>query len=400
MRIVLTTESYLPYLSGVTVSVDALARGLGAAGHQVLVVAPEPASGAKIGPIGSPGPAPRHAWLPSYQPALIAPPHYRMPWPHPMPGALREARAFRPDIVHAHSPFVTGLLARRLAGDTGVPLIFTHHTRFGDYAHYLGPLARPGRAVTHAYLHGFWRGCAAIVAPSSDLAEAIRAEIGPGPGPAVHVIPTGVDVAGILEGRPVDPRPATGWPAESVVVASLGRLAPEKSPGVLLDALAKAAARVPELRAVIVGGGPSERDVEERAAQPPLAGRIVLTGALPRPEALARIAGADLFLFASRTETQGLVLAEALSAGLPSIAVDGPGVRDSVRDGIDGLIVPAGPEPSLVERLADAVASLAVDGDRRSAMAARARADAERFSEERRVAETEAVYRSFAARSE
>jgi len=160
-----------------------------------------------------------------------------------------------------------------------------------------------------------------------------------------------------------------------------------------------AAARVPELRALIVGGGPSEAEMRARAAGPALAGRVVLTGALPRPGALARIAAADLFLFASRTETQGLVLAEALSAGLPSIAVDGPGVRDSVRDGVDGLVVPADPKPSLVERLADAVVSLAVDGERRSAMAARARADAERFSEERRVAETEAVYRSLAAQT-
>src|SRR5688500_1374590 len=306
MRLVLTTESHLPSLAGVPVSVDALARGLGAAGHQVLVVAPAPASGAEIVPIGSPGPPPRHAWLRSYQPALVAPPEYRMPWPNPMPGALREARAFGPDIVHAHSPFVTGLLARRLAGDAGVPLVFTHHTRFGDYAHYLGPLARPGRAVTRAYLEGFWRGCAAIVAPSSDLADAIRAEIGEGTGPAVHVIPTGVDVAGVRALIGMDPRAAAGWPAESVVVASLGRLAPEKSPGVVLDALAMAAARAPELRALIVGGGPSEAEMRARAAGPALAGRVVLTGPLPRPEALARIAAADLFLFASRTETQGL----------------------------------------------------------------------------------------------
>ncbi|MGH2383252.1 MAG: hypothetical protein ACRDG7_18815, partial [Candidatus Limnocylindria bacterium] len=83
MRIVLTTESSLPYLSGVTVSVDALARGLGAMGHEVLVVGPRPARAATIEAVGSPGPAPRHAWLPSYQPAIVAPPAYRMPWPNP-----------------------------------------------------------------------------------------------------------------------------------------------------------------------------------------------------------------------------------------------------------------------------------------------------------------------------
>ena len=171
MRVVLTTESYLPYLSGVTVSVDALARGLRAIGHEVLVVAPRPARGARIEPVGSPGPTPRHAWLPSYQPPAVAPPSYRMPLPIPWAGALREVHAFAPDVIHAHSPFVTGLLARRLARSVRAPLVFTHHTRFADYAHYLGPLAVPGSRLTDAYLRGFWRSCAAIVAPSEDLAE-------------------------------------------------------------------------------------------------------------------------------------------------------------------------------------------------------------------------------------
>src|SRR6187397_2251723 len=119
MRVALTSESFLPYLSGVTVSVDALARGLGALGHDVLVVAPRPAQGSQV----------------------VA-------------------------VVHAHSPFVTGLLARRLARASGAPLAFTHHTRFADYRHYLGPLAGPGAAATDAYLKSYWAGCAAIVAPS------------------------------------------------------------------------------------------------------------------------------------------------------------------------------------------------------------------------------------------
>ena len=396
MRVVLTTESYLPYLSGVTVSVDALARGLRAIGHEVLVVAPRPARGAQIEPVGSPGPAPRHLWLPSYQPPVVAPPAYRMPLPIPWPGAMREVHAFGPDVIHAHSPFVTGLLARRLARSVHAPLVFTHHTRFADYAHYLGPLAVPGGRLTDAYLRGFWRACAAIVAPSGDLARTIRARIGEDRASRVHVIPTGVDVAGIRALNPLDPRLAEGWPSDALVVASLGRLAPEKSPGVLLDAVALAAATVPRLRLLMVGGGPSEADLRARAALPDLAGRVHITGTRPRPEALARVAGADVFLFTSRTETQGLVLAEALSVGLPAVAVDGPGVRDSIRDGVDGVIVPAEPAGSLVPRLAEAVAGMAEDHARRSTMGERARWDADRFAVERRVAEVEALYRAVA----
>jgi len=392
MRVVLTTESYLPYLSGVTVSVDSLARGLGALGHEVLVLAPHPAPDAVVESVGSPGPAPRHAWLGSYQPPRIAPPGYRMPWPNPAAAAIREARAFRPDVVHAHSPFVTGQLARRLARSAGVPLVFTHHTRFGEYVHYLGPLAGPARGLADAYLRRFWRACAAIVAPSESLAAEIRARLPASRRDDVVAIPTGVDVAGIRELAPVDPRPEVGWPREALIIGSLGRLAPEKSSGLLLEAVAIAAARMPQLHLLVIGGGASADRLRTRAERPDLAGRVRFTGALPRVEALARLAGTDLFGFTSRTETQGLVLAEALATGLPAVAVDGPGVRDSIRDGIDGIVVAPDPAGTLPQRFAEAMLALAADATRRATMADRAGADADRFSVERRVREMLDLY--------
>lgn len=397
MRILLTAESFLPYLSGVTVSVDALARGLGARGHEVLVLAPAPARGSEPGGAGSPGPEPRYAWLPSYQLPGLVPPRYRMPWPAPWTAAVREARRFAPDVVHAHSPFVSGLLARRLARRAGAPLAFTHHTRFADYGHYLGPLAGPGAALTEAYLGRFWGACAAVIAPSTDLAAEIAERLPPPRRRRVHVIPTGVDVAGIQSVAVSDPRPAVGWPPDAIVAVSLGRLAPEKSPMTVLDAVALAGAHDPRLRLLVIGGGPSEAALRARAEQPDLAGRVAFTGMLPRSEVLARLRGGDLFVFASRTETQGLVLAEALSAGLPAVAVEGPGVGDSVRDGVDGIIVPTQPEPDRAEGLAAAIALLAGDRARRRRMAGRAAADAGRFSVEGRVGQTEALYRTLLA---
>ncbi|HUF05941.1 MAG TPA: glycosyltransferase [Candidatus Binatia bacterium] len=391
MRILLASDSYLPYLSGVTVSVDALARGLGARGHDVLVLAPRPASGALVGGAGSPGPEPAYAWLASYELHRLVPPGYRMPWPNPAAGAVRDVRRFRPQIVHAHSPFVTGLLARRAAREAGVPLVFTHHTRFDDYGHYLGPFARPGMRLLDAHLRRFWARCAAVIAPSQDLGREIRARMRRA---RVEVIPTGVAVGAIRALAPVDPRPTADWPPDAIVVASLGRLAPEKSPMLLLEAISVAAERVPELRALVIGGGPAEGALRLRAAAPDLAGRVAFSGPLPRMEALARLAGADLFAFASRTETQGLVLAEALAAGLPAVAVDGPGVRDSVRDGVDGVVVAAEPATDRGERLGAAIGTIAADVDARHVMAERAHDDADRFAVERRVEEVEALYRS------
>lgn len=393
MRVLLTTESFLPYVSGVTVSVDTLARGLGARGHEVLVLAPRPKPGAMIEPVGSPGPAPRYAWLPSYQLPSVVPEGYRMPWPQPWTDAMAVAAAFGPDVVHAHSPFVSGLMGRRAARAAGAPLVFTHHTRFADYRHYLGPLARPGAWLTDAYLRAFWAACAAIVAPSHDLAGEIRGRLPAVRRERVHVIPTGIDVRGLRALAAIDVRAEAGWPAGSVVAVTLGRLAPEKSPTTVLEAAAVAMRRAPMLRLLVIGGGPSEGELRRLAARPDLAGRVFLTGALPRQDALARAAAGDLFAFASRTETQGLVLAEALAVGLPAVAIDGPGVRDSVRDGIDGLVVEADPEAGRSARLAEAIVRLATNPELRAGMAGHARVDAERFSSTRRVAEVEELYR-------
>lgn len=397
MRILLTSESYLPYVSGVTVSVDALARGLGANGHQVMVLAPRPADGSRIEDVGTAGPEPEYAWLGSYQLRAVAPPAYRMSLPNPLDPAIREARRFAPDVVHAHSPFVTGVIARALARSLDRPLVFTHHTRFADYGHYLGPLSAPGTLLVRLWLRRFWLASSAIVAPSGSLAAEIRARLPRHARRRVVVIPTGVDVEGIRARPPIDPRGEAGWAADTLVIATLGRLAPEKSPGTILEAFALAAERERGLRLLMIGGGPLEEVLRRQVEVPTLEGRVHLTGHMPRPRALAMLGGADLFAFASQTETQGLVLAEAMAAGLPAVVVDGPGVGETVRAGVDGVVVAADPPETRAERLGDALESLARDEPRRAALARRARHDAERLSVERRVRQVESLYRAVGA---
>lgn len=396
LRVAIFGESYLPYLSGVTVSTEALARGLVSAGHEVLLVAPRPAGGGEAATAGGGGPAPAYAWLPSYQGPPPAPPAYRMPWPVPS-AALRAAVAFAPDVVHAQSPFVSGLMARRVARRVGAPLVFTHHTRFADYGHYLGPLARPGAALVERYLRSWWAGCAAIVAPGSELADQIRVALGGRDRPQVRTIPTGIDLAWIRGLAPRDPRELAGWPADSIVAVSVGRLAPEKSVDLLVAAFIEAAASDDRLRLLLVGGGPSAAHLRERVAQGAGSGRIYLAGALPRAEALSLASGADLFAFASQTETQGLVLAEALACGLPIVAVAAPGVGDAVRDDVDGVIVAAAPEADRAWRLGRAIADLAADPARRGRLAAAA-GGADRFDEAARIAEIVALYRDVVGR--
>ena len=398
LRVAIFGESYLPYLSGVTVSTEALARGLGTAGHEVLLVVPRPAEGAEPGTAGASGPDPRVAWLPSFQVPGPAPAGYRVPLPIPS-AALEAAAAFAPQIVHAQSPFMSGLMARRLARRRGAPLVFTHHTRFGDYRHYLGPLALPGSLLMDGYLRRYWQSCAAIVAPGTELAEEIGDRLGQRPRPLVRTIPTGLEVTALAALSAIDPRPAAGWPADAVVVATLGRLAPEKSVDLVLDAFADVAADEPAMRLLMIGGGPSESLLRARSAKADLAGRVHLAGLLPRQEALSLAKGADLLLAASRTETQGLVLAEALALGLPVVALAGPGVTDSVRDGVDGLVVPVEPAAERRTRLAAALRDLVRDPARRAVLARAAVAGADRFDVATRIGSVVALYRELLGES-
>ena len=380
MRVAIFGESYLPHLSGVTISTEALARGLGGRGHDVLLVVPRPAGGRPPGTAGMPGPEPRYAWLPSYQLPRVAPEGYRMPWPVPS-AALAAVDRFQPEIVHAQSPFVSGQAARRAARRARTPLVFTHHTRFADYRHYLGPLAAPGARLTMAYLRGFWQACSAVIVPSRDLATEIRAR-------RVEVIPTGVDVDAVSAIQPIDVRAAHGWSDSAVAVVTMGRLASEKRVDMVLDAVATAAAGDARIHLLVVGGGPAADALRDRALLPDLAGRVAFTGTLPHRDALATVAGCDLFAFASRTETQGLVLAEALACGVPVVARRGPAVAESVRDAVDGLLVDD------ARGLSTAIGALAADSDRRASMADAARGGAGRFDVSVQLAAVEALYRS------
>ncbi len=212
MRVAIFTETYLPYLSGVTVSTEALARGLGRAGHDVLMVAPRPKRGAEPGSAGAVGPDPTYAWLPSYEPWPWCPAAIgcRSRWPG---RGTRAAIAFAPQIVHAQSPFASGLLADEVSRRLRAPLVFPPHAirrlpplpratrRSGD-----GRAGRPPAPL----LGRLCRGRRPILGPGREIGE----RLGP-QGPLVRVIPTGIDLGVIRSLPPIDPRPAAAWPADS-----------------------------------------------------------------------------------------------------------------------------------------------------------------------------------------
>ncbi|MBI1848090.1 MAG: glycosyltransferase [Candidatus Rokubacteria bacterium] len=380
MRVALFTNNYLPFCGGVTVSVETLRRGLEACGHEAWVFAPR-----------FPGAPDDPARVVRY-PSLPAPTYPEFSLAVPFSRRIgRLARALDFDVIHAHHPFLLGPAARRLARAAGRPIVFTYHTRYDKYAHYV-PLRRGVVEAAAVQLSTRFAARAdAVVAPSAVLRHELRAR---GVRVPIAVVPTGVDLDRFRPGEVGAAREGLGLPAGEPVVLYVGRLDREKSVDRVLAAFERIAGTVPAARLVLVGHGTQAARLRETAGRLATSRRIVFMGVQPHDALPRYYRTADVFLFASETETQGLVLAEAAACGVPAVAATAPGSDEVVRDGETGLLTKGDPTA-----LAEAAIGLLLDTNRRRAMGERARAVAEQeFGVGLQIERTLAVYAEAAAR--
>jgi len=367
MRVGLFTNNYLPFRGGVTTAVETLREGLEAQGHRAWVFAP-----ASRAPHDDPAFVFRYPSVPApTYPGFAVPLPFSRRW-------SRAARELDLDIFHAQHPFLLGVTARRLARSQGRPLVFTYHTRYEKYAHYV-PLPEPLVASLAVRLASRFAGSAdLVIAPSARIAESL-ADLGVRA--PIAVVPTGVPLDLFRPGDRGEARQRLGLDEDAPLCLYVGRLDREKSVERVIDAFGSIALVVSGARLLLVGQGSHETALRRLAGASPARSAIRFAGSVAREELPPYYQAADLFLFASETETQGLVLAEAHACGLPAVAVRASGVDEVVRDGETGLLTKAE-----VEELADAAIGLLLDAPRRSAMALAARAlAASDFSAARQV---------------
>lgn len=326
-RIAMCSDSYLPRISGVVHSLHAVAGALRAQGHRVVIAAPHYPGYVDADPDVVRFPSLRPPHQPDFPLAL----------PY-APTAWRRLASEPFDIVHAHSPFLMGAAASRLAGRMQAPLIFTHHTLYDEYIHYAPFVsARVSAPAVRRYVTRYANRCAAVVVPSEWMVRRLRDQRVTA---RIAVVPTGVldpDLLAALD--PSGVRAAYGVPPHRSLLVTASRLAREKSVELVLRAFARIAAGR-EAALLVVGGGPEEAALRVLAAELGVADHTVFTGLLPQRRALECVAAADVFLYASQTETQGLVVIEAMAAGVPVVAVAAGGVAEAVRDGETGELVP------------------------------------------------------------
>ena len=380
MRVGLFTNNYLPFRGGVTTAVETLREGLEALGHRTWVFAP-----------AAQHPHPDPPFVYRY-PSIPAPTYPGFSLPLPVSRRIGPlAQALDLDVVHVHHPFLLGVTGRRLARRQGCPVVFTYHTRYEKYAHYVPLPSRLVQRVAVRLACRFADSADLIVAPSEHVAETLR---GRGVRTPVAVIPTGVDLTLFAPGSRERARRRLGLPADGLICLYTGRLDREKSLERVLDAFESVAAAVSTATLHLVGKGSHGQALQRRAAAGRARHRIVFHGGLAREALPDYYRAADLFLFASETETQGLVLAEAHGCALPAVAVRASGVDEVVLDGETGLLTKAE-----TGEMADAAIGLLLDAERRARMGQAARRLVEaRFAAPKQTAAMVARYEVLRAR--
>lgn len=259
--------------------------------------------------------------------------------PLPIPVGLRKTLGdFLPDIIHSHHPYLLGDTALRLAAAFKVPIVFTFHTFYEQYTHYVPGDSPALKRFVIALSSGYANLCDCVIAPSRGVREEL---IRRGVTVPIEIIPTGIDIEAFRDGDGNRFRREAGAADDEFIIGHVGRLAPEKNMLFLASAVASFMQNRQQSRFFLVGLGLMLDHIRAVFTRDGVVSRFHHFGAIRMPRLTHAYHSFDVFAFASQTETQGLVLSEAMAAGVPVVVLDGPGITDVVRDGWNGTIVPA-----------------------------------------------------------
>lgn len=367
MKIGMVTACYKPVINGVTRMVTLYKEALERLGHEVTVFTlgePDPA-GEDDNVIRSPAmPLGKTGYYATF-------------------GYNREARERlrEMDIVHCHHLFMSVEMAHRYGH---CPIVYTNHTRYDLYT---GAYTALPQQAADAMMRQIWPEftdyCDVVITPSASVRDVMRDF---GVRRPIRVIPNGIALEPFWQPAAPCSRASLGVPTDAILAVYTGRLASEKNVARLLEQFALARDVEPALHLLLLGHGPAEPELRQRAGAPALEGAVHFAGSVPYHEVGNYLAAADLFVTASVSEVHPLAVIEGMAAGLPVAAISSPGIADSVEHGQTGFLsrTPAG--------LGAAIVALAANAPRRKGMGQAARAASSRYDIRNTVAETLALY--------
>jgi 1,2-diacylglycerol 3-alpha-glucosyltransferase len=331
MRVLFVSDVYFPRVNGVSTSIRTFRSDLTRLGVETTLVVP-------AYPQAADDADPTILRVPSGGVPLD--PEDRRFHGGPLRRVLDARLASRIDLVHIHTPFIAHYAAARFAREHGLPVVATYHTFFEDYLHHYVPILprRIGRALARRFTRSQCRDVAALISPSAPMRDALLAY---GVTTPIEVLPTGLPAESFIRGDGARFRDRFNLPMEQPLLLYVGRVAYEKNIDFLLRMFAKLRARRPEAVFVIAGEGPARDSLTRLSRELGVADSVRFIGYLDRRTDLPDCyAAGDAFVFASRTETQGLVLLEAMAQGTPVVSTAELGTRSILTPDCGAFVVP------------------------------------------------------------
>jgi glycosyltransferase involved in cell wall biosynthesis len=321
----LFTDTYLPQINGVTTLMPIMDRLLTQMGHRVYIFAPS---------------YDRPRWsresefifrFPAFKFAFHKDSRISIPF-------HGEARAVfqQLDIVHSQTPFSLGVLGIHLSRKYQIPHLHTYHTLFTEYLHYIPRYLRPSPKLVGKISLAFCNRCDAVTVPSNPMRDELTSY---GISVPVYTLPFGLDMDDFTREIKVDLRAKLNIPTTEKILLCTGRLSREKNISFVLKAFQRVVQEMPNTRLIIVGDGPARSELEHETADLGLGERAIFTGFVPWRDLIDYYRQADLFVYASKTETQGIVFMEAMASGLPVVTIGAMGALEAVRHDVTGLLV-------------------------------------------------------------
>jgi 1,2-diacylglycerol 3-alpha-glucosyltransferase len=331
MRVLFVSDVYFPRVNGVSTSIRTFRSDLTTLGVETTLVAP-----------AYPGAPDDH------DPTIVRVPSGGVPLDPedrrfhggPLRRALNAELAARVDLVHIHTPFIAHYAAARFAREHGLPVVATYHTFFEDYLHHYVPILprRIGRALARRFTLSQCRDVAALISPSAPMRDAL---LDYGVTTPIEVLPTGLPAESFIRGDGARFRNRFNLPVDQPLLLYVGRVAYEKNIDFLLRMFVKVRARQPDAVFVIAGEGPARESLTRLSRELGVADAVRFIGYLDRRTDLPDCyAAGDAFVFASRTETQGLVLLEAMAQGTPVVSTAELGTRSILTPDCGAFVVP------------------------------------------------------------
>lgn len=350
MKIAMLTNNYMPIVGGVPISVERQAVELAKLGLDVTVFAPEYGMEKAEKEERVPG---NRGRLRIIRFAVGGKMENGMPVPRVVQKEiLRTFQKEKFDLIHTHHPMLVGTTALYLGKKFDIPVVYTYHTRYEDYLHYLPPFREADRCmgvrkkifsigkekVVPEYMRWFTNQCDMVFAPTAGMQKRIRQN---GTKVPMAVLPTGLKDEFYME-RPEEAKAIREEhlpDGRGVLFCTSGRLEKEKNLEFLLAGIQKLKGKLDmPFKVLLIGDGSRREALKRETEELGILDRVCFVGNVPNEELNRYLQACDVYLFASKSETQGIVLAEAMASGCPVVAVQASGVEDIVRDGRNGFV--------------------------------------------------------------